>query len=269
MIILIKSSFYDNLTYSQNKKIRNIRANNKLTLGPSGGRYTDGTTEWQTFGHSTIHLSYVEELATVFAMFENAVPVIEGFENTSIADYRTANSLPTHSQPNSKDVAETNLAIQAQGTTVIKVETNLDNYTQVEEPPVDNNLRVTTIKEKEQESFAWLNAILNEGFDYDINGVTYAIPCKEEDVTRYAQTIQLFDLSGASDATTTYVRAYDYAANQYTTISTTVGDFKTIILAMSNHFQNSHGQRSANMDVVNGMTDIQDIKNYKFQILGD
>lgn len=268
MIILIKSSFYDNLTHSQNKKIRNIRANNGLNLGPSGGRVTDGFIEWQTFGHSTIHLSYAEELATVFAMFENGTSVLEGFEHTSVQDYRTENSLPTHNQPDIKDVAETNLAIQAQGTTVMKVEENLDNYTTVEDPPVDNNLRLTAIKEKEAESFEWLNAYLQEGFDYDINGTTYNIPAKEEDIARYSQVIQQYDRKGVPDTAPTYIRAYNYDLHQYDTISVTYGEFVTMVVDnLSLHFQTAHGQRSANMDIVNNFTDLEDIQNYKFRIL--
>lgn len=267
MVILIKSSAYDAFTYNQNLKLRNVQARNGLILG-EGKRVVKDGVEWQAFSHHTIDLEYAENLATALAMFENNATLMMGFEDTSIENYKTANSIPTHNQPETKDVAETNLAIQAQGTTLIRAEESLDGYADTEEPPLDNFIKKRAIKWKEQESFEWLNSYLEEGFNYAINSKTYAIPSKEEDVTRYAQTAQLFAMLGLPDSTPTYIRAYDYDTNQYSTIEVSFGVFTAMIVSLSIHFQNAHGQRSANMDIINGLQDIMEISNYKFRILG-
>lgn len=266
MLILIKSSFYDNLTADQNKKIRNVQGTNGLTLGISN-RVSDGTEEWQAFQHHTIDLEYVENLATALAMIENNESLLLGFETSSIEQYRQGNSLTVSNKPNSQDVIEVNAAIQSQGCTVMRVESSLSGYTVVEDPPVEHSVKVEAIKQKEKESFAWLNAILSEGFDYAINSITYNIPCKEGDISNYAKTEQLYSMQQAPDATPTYIRAYDYSSNKYTTIDVTFGEFKTMLSAIAAHFQNMHGQRSANMDIINNITDLAGIRSYQFRIL--
>lgn len=267
MVILIKSSAYDAFTYNQNLKLRNVQARNGLILG-EGKRVVKDSVEWQAFSYNTIDLQYAETLATALAMFENNAMLIMGFEDTSIENYKTANSIPTHNQPETQDVAETNLAIQTQGTTWMRVEESLNGYADVEEPPFDNFIRKRAIKQKEQESFEWLNSYLSEGFDYAINSKTYNIPVREEDIGRYAQESQLFETNGVPDTAPTHLRAYDYDLNKHVSLGITYGEFKVALNNLAMHFKFVHGQRSANMDAINNLETLQEIENYKFRILG-
>jgi len=268
MIILIKASVYDALTHIQNLKIRNIQGHNGLYLGKGNRRVSDGTEEWVAYSHPTIDLGYEENLATSFAMIENNASILLNFEMPSIEQYRIAQNLTTHANPDSLDIAETNTAITAQGTNVIKAEIDLSAYTDVENPPMDNYIWMDAVKQKEKESFVWLNSIFEDGYDTNVGGKQYAIPCKPDDITNFAQTIQIMDLNGAPDAAPTYIRGFDYDAGQFTTLAINFGDFKNLISGLSVYYQNMHGQRAANMDVINNMTDISEIQNYQFQILG-